>query len=157
MMSAFDFNGGAMKPALRAAAIVATLGVIGGLTLRAADNMTIRGQVVDAACFMMHPHEAAIASHKECGEACLKTGVPLAIANEADGKLYFPADPKPLRALIGQRVEVVGSVELKKEPMELKMPVGTTNQMSVRVDGGYNVVTVEKMTKLGAAKPVKKK
>ena len=145
-----------MKRAVHASAIVVTLGVIGGLTLRASDRMTIRGQVIDAACFMMHPHAAAIASHKDCGEACLKRGVPLAIANEGDGKLYFPADPKPLTALLGQRVEVVGPVELKKEPMELKMPVSDTNEMSVRVNGGYNVMTVEKMTKLGAAKPVKK-
>jgi hypothetical protein len=145
-----------MRRAVYACAIVTTLGVVGALTLRASDKMTIRGQVIDAACFMMHPHAAEIASHKDCAEACLNRGVPLAIANEADGKLYFPADPKPLRAALGERVEVVGSVELKTEPLELKMPVGDTNQMSVRVDGGYNVVTVEKMTKLGAAKPAKK-
>jgi hypothetical protein len=134
------------------ASVIITLAVIAGLTLRASDRITIRGQVIDAACFMMHPHAAEIASHKDCAEACLKRGVPLAIANESDGKLYFPADPKPLVALLGQRVEVIGPVELKKEPMELKMHVGDTNQMSVRVDGGYNVVTVEKMRKLEAAK-----
>jgi hypothetical protein len=144
-----------MKRAVYASTIVATLGLIGGLTLRASDKMTIRGQVIDAACFMIHPDAAEKVSHKDCAEACLKRGVPLAIANESDGKLYFPADPTSLRALLGQRVEVVGPVELKKEPMALTMPVGDTNQMSVRVDGGYHVVTVEKMTKL-ALKPAKK-
>jgi hypothetical protein len=105
---------------------------------------------------MMHPHAAESDSHEECGEACVTRGVPLAIANEGDGKLYFPADPKPLRALLGQRVEIVGLVELKKEPLELKLPVGDTNQMSLRVEGGYNVVTVEKITKLAPVKPAKK-
>jgi len=145
-----------MRRAVYVSTIVVTFALIVGLTLRASDKMTIRGQVIDAACFMIHPDAAEIASHKDCAEACLKRGVPLAIANEGDGKLYFPADPRPLRALLGQRVEVLGPVELKKEPMELKMPVGATNEMSVRVDGGYNVVTVEKMTKLAAAKPAKK-
>jgi hypothetical protein len=145
-----------MRRAVYVSTIVVTFALIVGLTLRASDKMTIRGQVIDAACFMIHPDAAEIASHKDCAEACLKRGVPLAIANEGDGQLYFPADPKPLRALLGQRVEVLGPVELKKEPMELKMPVGATNEMSVRVDGGYNVVTVEKRTKLAAAKPAKK-
>lgn len=128
-----------------------------GLALRASDTVTIRGQVIDAACYMMHPQAASLLSHQDCAAACLKRGVPLAIANEADGRLYFPADSKPLAGLLGQRVEAVGSVVDKAEPLELKMPVGDANQMSVRVDGGYKVVTIEKLTKLAAAAKKKAK
>jgi len=55
------------------------------------NSVTVTGRVVDAACFMMHAAAATMASHRDCGAACLARGVPLAIATD-DGVLYFPAD-----------------------------------------------------------------
>lgn len=113
-----------------------------------AKTVTLVGKVVDAACYMIHPPAASIPSHKDCGAACLARGVPLAIANEQDGVLYFPADGNQrLSALLDQRVRATGTVMKKSEPMELKMDVGQSNQMAVRVDGGYYVVTMSAVEK----------
>lgn len=114
-----------------------------------ARTMTLVGKVVDAACYMIHPPAASIPSHKDCGAACLARGVPLAIANEKDNSLYFPADGnKRLSTLLDQRVRVTGTVSRKSEPMELKMAVGDNNQMAVRVEGGYDVVTMISLEKV---------
>ena len=107
---------------------------------------TVTGNVVDAACFMIHPQAAETASHSECGNACIARGVPMAIVNEADGQLYFPADPKRLAAFHNKRVTASGAFVHKAEPMELKMPVGASNEMAVKVTGGYNLLTIEQVT-----------
>ena len=108
-------------------------------------GVTVTGNVVDAACFMIHPQAATMASHKDCGNACVNRGVPLAIVNEADGQLYFAADGKQLMKFHHTRVEASGTSVHKTEPMELKMAVGDKNEMVVKVTGGYNVLTVEKI------------
>jgi parallel beta-helix repeat protein len=113
----------------------------------------VTGKVVDAACFMLHAQAASSASHMDCGAACLARGVPLAIA-AADGTLYFPADGnQQLKALLNAHVRASGTVVEKHEPMELKMPVGEKNQMVVRIDGGYNQITLRTLEKIAAAKP----
>jgi hypothetical protein len=113
---------------------------------------TVTGRVVDAACFMLHPQAATNASHKECGAACLARGVPLAVAAD-DGTLYFAADGNQrLKALLNSRVRVTGTVVEKHEPMELKMPVGSTNQMVVRVEGGYRQITIQTLIPVKSAK-----
>jgi hypothetical protein len=112
---------------------------------------TLTGRVVDAACYMIHPPAASIPSHRDCGAACLARGVPLAIANEKDNALYFPADGNQrLMSLLDQRVRVTGTVARESKPMELKMTVGEANQMAVRVDGGYQVVTIGSIEKVAA-------
>lgn len=109
-----------------------------------AKTMTIVGTVVDAACYMMHPAAAAGDSHDECGSACIARGVPVAIANEADEKLYFLAgNAAAVGAMLHKRVRATGIVTRKREPMELKMPVGEHNEMVVRVNGGYSVIAIE--------------
>jgi hypothetical protein len=107
---------------------------------------TVTGNVVDAACFMIHPDVATTPSHTECGEACVARGVPLAIVNEADGQLYFAADGKQLTKFHQKRVTATGTSVRKTEPMELKMPVGKTNEMAVKVTGGYNLLTIENVS-----------
>ncbi len=113
-------------------------------------EITLTGEVVDAACYMIHPQAATGPSHKQCAIGCASRGVPLAIINESDGKLYFPADGnRRLVPFIGQRVTATGTAADKKDPMELKMPVGE-NSMSVRVEGGYKVVTIKTLSKAKA-------
>lgn len=119
----------------------------------AAATVTLVGTVVDAACFMMHPAAATSGSHEECGTACVARGVPIGIANEADKTLYFPADGgKALAGRLHQRVRVTGSVTEKTDPMELRMPVGDHNEMVVRVEGGYKVITIQTIAAAQAAK-----
>jgi hypothetical protein len=107
-------------------------------------KLVVAGNVVDAACFMMHPDAATLASHKDCGDACVARGVPLAIVNDADGHMYFAADGnKELLRFHHKRVRAEGVAVRKTEPLELKMPVGDGNEMAVTVRGGYNVLTIE--------------
>src|SRR5438270_5911531 len=116
------------------------------------DAVTVTGQVVDAACFMLHAPAATAASHKDCGAACLARGVPLAIAAD-DGGLYFPADGNQrLKSLLNARVRASGPVVEKHDPMELKMPVGDKNQMVVRVEGGYKQITIQTLERILAVK-----
>jgi hypothetical protein len=101
------------------------------------------GRVVDAACYLMHPDAASRNSHDECGMACAKRGVPLGVANEADGKLYLDlAGGTPLLEHLHHRVRVTGRTERKNEPLRLDLPVSETNTMTVQLDGGYHVVKI---------------
>ena len=112
-------------------------------------SVTLVGEVVDSACFMIHPHEGSMGrEHEECGKACAAKNVPLAIVNQSDGQIYFAADGnKQLLAFRGQRIRVTGTVVEKSEPMEMKLSVGERNQMIVRVEGGYKVVTIKTIAK----------
>ena len=129
-------------------AIAATISVGGGaLRGQESKKVTVTGNVVDAACFMIHPSAATTPSHKECGDACVARGVPLAIVNEADGQIYFAADgAKRIGSFHHQRVTATGMSVRKNEPMELKMAVGDTNEMAVKVTGGYNVITIDSLS-----------
>lgn len=109
--------------------------------------MTVVGQVVDAACYMMHPQAASGASHDECGRACALRGVPLGIIDEETKELYL-ADSTSSKALLPhllKRVRVTGRSVKRAEPLQLEMPVGETHTMSVRVEGGYNALTIERV------------
>jgi len=109
--------------------------------------VTIIGTVVDAACYMMHPHAADGSSHDECGKACALAGVPLGVSVEAEKALYLSdaEGTKLLLPYLHQRVRVEGSAVKKSEPLTLEMPVGPSNTMVVRVDGGYLALTVNRV------------
>lgn len=135
-----------MRGVLAAAAVLALSGGVAGAQANRAPAkvVTLVGTVVDAACYMMHPAAADGGSHEECGRACVARGVPVAIANEADKTLYFvDGGVAALSAKLHERVSVTGTVTKKREPMELKMPVGEHNEMTVRVDGGYKVIAIQ--------------
>ena len=105
--------------------------------------VTVTGEVVDAACYMIHPQSATGPGHTECAKACADRGVPLAILSDSDKKLYFPAEGnKQLYNFIGHRVQAKGTAVDKTEPMELSMPVGEKNKLSVKVEGGYKLLTI---------------
>lgn len=113
--------------------------------------VTVVGRVVDAACYMMHPEAATVASHEDCGRACAQRGVPLAIIDDKTKQLYI-ADAKSSKALLThlhQPVRVTGHSTKRSDPLQLEMPVGATHTMSVRVDGGYNALTVERVERVG--------
>jgi hypothetical protein len=74
----------------------------------AADNMT--GWVTEAHCGA----KGASASHKECGDKCVKEGQKVAFYDEATKKVYnFDADcQKPMAGMMAQEVTLSG-VEMK--------------------------------------------
>jgi hypothetical protein len=129
------------------AMVGSVLAAAGAGAVPAPASRTVTGNVVDAACFMIHPAAANTPTHEECGTACMKHGVPLAIAGD-DGSLYFPADGNTqLAALHGQHVKATGTVTDKSDPLELKMPVGEKNTMTVKIEGGYKVIALDSIGK----------
>lgn len=85
---------------------------------KAEKEMTISGEVVDVACYMMG--EAKGEGHVKCAQACAKAGGALGILT-SDGKLYvslLPDDHKNspnaiLMDHIGHQVEAKGFVRAK--------------------------------------------
>jgi hypothetical protein len=147
------FSGGPMMSRRTIRPLFVAMALLAGAGAAEAQEkpVTVTGTVVDAACFMIHPPAATMASHKDCGEACIARGVPLAILNEADNQLYF-GDAKQLKQFHLQRVKASGKSVRKTEPMELKMAAGDSNDMVVRVNGGYNMLTIESIAAAPRAK-----
>ena len=50
-------------------------------------EITVTGLVVDTGCYMAHNSTGQ--QHETCATACAKKGVPLAILDDASGKLYM--------------------------------------------------------------------
>jgi hypothetical protein len=115
--------------------------------------VNIVGTVVDAACYMMHPDAAQGPSHDECGEACVLAGVPLGVSVASEKALYLTdaEGSKKLLPYLHKRVRVEGNAVKKSEPLTLEMPVGPSNTMTVRVDGGYLALTVNRVELVGQA------
>jgi hypothetical protein len=133
---------------MRAGTLLVAALLLAGAThpvARPSNAVTVVGQVVDAACYMMHPPAASGASHDECGRACALRGVPLGVIDEKSKELYLAdgASSKALLPHLHARVRLRGRSVKRTEPLQLQMPVGETHTMSVRVDGGYNALTVE--------------
>lgn len=115
--------------------------------------VNIVGTVVDAACYLMHPDAAQGPSHDECAEACVRAGVPLGVSVASEKGLYLTdgEGSKKLLPHLHKRVRVEGEVVKRSEPLALEMPVGPSNTMTVRVDGGYLALTVNRVELLGQA------
>jgi len=43
---------------------------------------SVSGEVVDLACYMVHPETGKGASHKKCAETCLKKGLPIGLVTD---------------------------------------------------------------------------
>jgi hypothetical protein len=112
-----------------------------------ASPVAVVGTVVDAACYLMHPLAADDSTHDECGKACALAGVPFGVADQAGKRLYLTdaAGTKLLLPYLHKRVRVSGRAVKKSEPLTLEMPVGEGNKMSVRVEGGYLALTVDRV------------
>src|SRR5690242_16194648 len=80
--------------------------------VRAADSLS--GEVVDLACYMVHPQSGQGASHKKCAEMCAKKGMPLGLLTD-DKQVYLLLEDheneKPfaeVKAKAGEKVTVQG-------------------------------------------------
>jgi len=76
---------------------------------------TIKGEVVDTACFLFMGKRGE--AHKKCAEACAKTGQDLGIYDAENDTLYLLASEKPgvdpnepVKNYIAKSVEVKGTV-----------------------------------------------
>lgn len=80
----------------------------------AGKDMTMTGLVVDTGCYMAHNSKGE--KHEGCAMACAKSGVPLAILDEASGTIYIPvaSDHKnqneKLMLFIERKVKVTGTL-----------------------------------------------
>jgi hypothetical protein len=113
----------------RARSLVLMLATAGGLLaapVRAAD--TVSGEVVDLACYMVHPESGRGPSHRKCADTCLKKGLPMGLLT-ADKQLYLLLEdhenPKPY-------------AQLKEKPAEQVTVEGTKT-----ASGGVNALVVE--------------
>ena len=96
-----------------------TLGLVaqGPLTARAQDDVTVKGEIVDLACYLSKGKKGA--DHKSCAQMCAKGGVPMGVLTESD-ELYLliddHANPKPYEAakkLAGTNAEISGKKFVK--------------------------------------------
>ena len=79
------------------------------------EAVTLRGEVIDPACYLRAGQKGA--AHKQCTIACAKAGHDLAILDPETDTVYFivedkaGADPNvPVRAFAAEMVEVQGTL-----------------------------------------------
>jgi hypothetical protein len=83
-------------------------------------EVTVKGEVVDVACYLRYGEKGIGDGHKTCGEACAKNGGSLGILTQ-DGKLYVSVLPDDHSASpnaklmdhISHQVEATGVVRSK--------------------------------------------
>jgi hypothetical protein len=101
--------------------LVAILAVLIGLAahrvVRAqadGETLTVKGEIVDLACYLPRGERGRGPAHQECAEMCAKDGAPLGVLDGA-GKLLLlvedhekPAPYKDAKKLAGQQAEISG-------------------------------------------------
>jgi hypothetical protein len=85
------------------------LGRVGAFAAEAAPE-TLTGEVVDMACYVVHPATSHGNGHRKCADTCLKKGMPMGLLTE-DKQLYLlledHANPKPYGELKEKAAETV--------------------------------------------------
>jgi hypothetical protein len=113
--------------------ITATLVLSAGAPALAGTE-TIKGELVDQACYMKDKKNAG-ASHKECAETCARKGQPVAVLTK-DGKLYqvtgaLAADNNSkLAPHLSHTVEITGDVTEKDGRMMIAADGGALKMVS---------------------------
>lgn len=73
---------------------VALLAALQGSWLFAAEEVTVKGELVDLVCYIDHAAQGE--KHMKCGRTCINAGLPPGLKGE-DGKLYMlVGEHKPL-------------------------------------------------------------
>lgn len=95
--------------------LLASLGMVCGSTVVWAAPVTVKGEVMDLACYS--DHGAKGAKHAECAAKCLKSGMPAGILSSTDNVLYVAIwkdhkdASKELAPYAGKNVEASGEVK----------------------------------------------
>lgn len=58
------------------------------------DEVTVKGEVIDLACFMTNKDVGKGPDHKECALKCAKNGVPLGLLEDGTGAVYYTVKMK---------------------------------------------------------------
>ena len=71
---------------------------------------TVSGEIIDLACYMVHPQSGAGAGHRKCAETCVKKGLPMGLLTD-DKQVYLLLEdhenPKPYAQLKDKAAEKV--------------------------------------------------
>ncbi len=51
-------------------------------------QVTVKGELIDTACYMAHPDDGAGEEHRKCALMCTRKGVPMSVL-DAKGELYL--------------------------------------------------------------------
>ena len=99
---------------MRKALCAALLVVSGSASGTTDDRVTVKGEVVDSACWIKSGARGE--SHRICAQKCADAGIPLAIVEDGTGRLVWVASVDDaqtpnatLRPFAGRRVEVTGA------------------------------------------------
>jgi hypothetical protein len=98
-----------MRQFLAAICVAGLVSVAGFATICRADNekTTVQGELVDTYCYS--DHGAKGADHKDCGQACAKSGIPVAVLS--DGKaITLVTNPVPLAQYMASQIRVTGAL-----------------------------------------------
>jgi hypothetical protein len=97
---------------MRTILMVAVAALAASVVPARADSLS--GEVVDLACYMVHPQSGQGASHKKCAQMCAKKGMPLGLLTD-DKQVYLLLEDheneKPfadVKAKAGEKVTVEG-------------------------------------------------
>jgi len=101
-----------MRKFIAVAVAVTGAGLIGLCSARAQDEVTVKGEVLDMACYL--DHGAHGAKHAQCAQGCIAKGLPVGLKGE-DGKTYLLiGEHKPLNEelapLAAQTVTIKGKL-----------------------------------------------
>lgn len=58
------------------------------------DEITLKGEVIDLACYMKNKDAGKGPDHKECAVKCAKNGVPLGLLEDGTGTVYYTVKMK---------------------------------------------------------------
>jgi hypothetical protein len=71
---------------------------------------TLTGELVDMACYVVHPATSRGSGHRKCADTCIKKGMPIGLVTE-DKQLYLlledHTNPKPYNDLKEKAAETV--------------------------------------------------
>ena len=87
----------------------------------AADTITVKGEVLDMACYLDHGAQGA--KHAECAKTCITSGLPVGIKAADSGKTYLVVGQhsplnQQLAAYAGQTITLKGK-ETSKDGINL--------------------------------------
>src|SRR5574337_634067 len=58
------------------------------------NEVTVKGEVIDLACFITNKDAGKGPDHKECAVRCAKSGVPLGLLEDGTGTVYYTVKMK---------------------------------------------------------------
>ncbi len=65
---------------------IVSASLLAAATVRAAEEVTVKGEVLDMACYL--DHGAHGEKHADCAKMCISSGLPVGLKT-ADGKVYL--------------------------------------------------------------------